>query len=581
MSNLKDNLQDTLNPIFFNDLRKTRKALDFWLNVFFLLITYSVVFYILLISPNKSLSDYEFTCYRVMSFFFMIGFIVIPVELYKRCITETNNENIYFIFMSNITANKFIRGKILLGFFYHAILLLAAFLIYVFIACTSSVPFIVILRYFYYTVIAPFPVMMFLIREGLESGKENKISQFVNGFCHFAFITFEGYLIISLVFVDLILKGDKYTSGYVVADLILSFLVFVISIVIYIFTYSLLTKRYPMSEVTNSTIPRARKGFSFIPSNDDTKSTAINFDNQPKNINEVKKEKSIVIPKETKHEKENNLSNTLNSDDKVNSFSNSNISIEKKNYKTSKIKIRRKERYSSEFTVKIIFTLTFAVALFIILLKTMIGHLILSFSGFAFPLIVSYVHSREKKYDHRSKLEIPASGLKKLIKFPFVSGYANSIVWLTIMCFALLATLYITYGDFDKGQGVYFVNDTFPGGYQVVMAYMLNVSSWCFIGRFIAESFINSKEDRSLPTMLITIVIATFASGLLPKDPHGFTLLNYFSPAMPFMTQYFFFKKPLAFIFNIFFFVGTSLLHIQPLYEQIISYFSQESKFDE
>ena len=126
MSNLKDNLQDTLNPIFFNDLRKTRKALDFWLNVFFLLITYSVVFYILLISPEKNLSDYEFTCYRVMAFFFMIGFIVIPVELYKRCITETNNENIYFIFMSNITATKFIRGKILLGFFYHAILLLAA-----------------------------------------------------------------------------------------------------------------------------------------------------------------------------------------------------------------------------------------------------------------------------------------------------------------------------------------------------------------------------------------------------------------------------------------------------------------------
>ena len=138
--------------------------------------------------------------------------------------------------------------------------------------------------------------------------------------------------------------------------------------------------------------------------------------------------------------------------------------------------------------------------------------------------------------------------------------------------------------DFDKGPGrSYFVVDTFPGGYQVVMAYMLNISSWCFLGRFIADTFLNdpSKEDNSLSTIIILIVVASFASGLLPKDPHGFTLLNYFSPAMAGMTSYFFFKKPLAFILNIFFFGGTLMLQIKTLYDQINSYFSQKSEFDE
>ena len=113
MSNFYNKLEDKFNPIFINDLKKKTKTINFWLNLIFLFLVYLYLYYLILYDSPRNTYIFESNCYRIIAFYFLFSFAVIPLELYFRTYKEFVKDNIYFIFMSKITAFKFLNGKIL------------------------------------------------------------------------------------------------------------------------------------------------------------------------------------------------------------------------------------------------------------------------------------------------------------------------------------------------------------------------------------------------------------------------------------------------------------------------------------
>ena len=108
----------------------------------------------------------------------------------------------------------------------------------------------------------------------------------------------------------------------------------------------------------------------------------------------------------------------------------------------------------------------------------------------------------------------------------------NGLVWLILIGFSYLVVLFMAFGLFEPRPGmVYRTTDVCPcGGYFVMMGFMLNIFSWCFLGRFIAEKFLKEdpKDNKIVPTTFILIVAVSICSGILPKEPEHLNLLNYF-----------------------------------------------------
>ena len=545
MNYIWNKLEDNLNPILFKDIRRTVRAKEFIPQVIFLIFVYVVLFLILMICLSKT-SEYLQTCYKVLTFLFFIPFIVIPLEVRKLAINEVSDDNIYFIFMSNITASKYILGKYKLGLFYHVILLIAALPIYFFIYYVGSIETFKLIRLYLYTCFAPLPVILFLISEGTIDGRGNKTSIYSNGIANFVGLLFTGYLFVELVFVCFIrdIERNVELSTIVLVDMALWGVSLILTAFVFLFLYSNLTRLYPLSEAGSSAETKRRKGFSFK-RNDEETQKSIKTDNNSE---------PLLTP--------------------INSTEN-------------KLRFIKKERTSTETLIKYLFTAFWMICLFLVYLKDVAGQAVIGIFFFIFPFVSVYIHSREKNYDNRSKLEIPSSGLKRIIKFPFVSGYVNGVVWLSLMCLAYMIVLFMTFGvDTKPLHGYYYrAIDCFEWGYAVLLAFILNIFSWCFLGRFIAEKILKEdrKDNKPLAASILLLIGTSLCSGMIPKRPEYFpyTLLNYFAPTMPSFIEYFFFNNLVALGCNILFFIVTIIPNINSLYTQAESYFSYKSDLDE
>ena len=579
MNNFWEKLEDKLNPILFKDLRKTVRSREFWPQVIFLIFVY-ICLYVILIIDDHQARDYINTCLRVLGFISLVASVVIPLELRKLSINEVNDENkdgIYYIFMTNVTASKFIMGKLALGFFYAALLFISAIPIYLYVYFSKAIDAYRLIRLFYYSCIAPLPHMIFFIHEGVVDGVKNKASIYVNGAVNLFGQLIFGFMFLSLLVVEGI-RDINYLeiTPIIVLDIVLSFVNLVASILTYLLLYSVIIKKYPMSEISSAFVFRARKVISFKYEKKDIEKTSIveekpksqnilNTENKTDNFNN---EKLINKPTQIKSNRSDKDFNPLPIDDEA---------PELKLYKT-RIKSRKEEKYSTETITKIFITILWFFCLILIYFKSVINMLIIFLFYLLFPYLVSYFLSREKKYDNRSKLEIPDSDIKKIIKFPFVSGYVSGFIWVSMLCVLFLIGLLLTYGIYEIKPGVvYYSRDVFYGGYFVVMGFMLNIFSWCSIGRIIAELFLkeDTKENKVFASSVFLLLGTAFCSGFLPKET-PLSLLNYFVPNMPMFIDYNFFNTRLAFVLNLFFFIITIIPNLKSLYEQTTSYFSKQ-----
>ncbi len=600
MKSYWDKLEDSINPICFNDIRKTVKANDFWMKLLFLLSVYLFVFFVLIVGTSKHQEPYILNCYRVLAFFSLVAIIAIPLEIRKLSLFEVSNDNIFFIFMSNITASKFIRGKMLLGLIYLFIFIIFAIPVYLYICLVGAIDFFRLLRIFFFNCLIPIPTILFCIYEGVKDGRGSKIAISANNLMIFLAMLFDGLIYIRLFMVEFIRDLDP-KPVLLLIDLGLGFVCLIIALFTYLFLYSHLIKTYPLSEASVNDTTKIRKAFRYKPVKAKIQKSSnldINIsspivsdkkviDEAPKVVHqEIKEPVDIVVDKE-KINKTSNIDNLDigNTDKKIKSspiISSPDLEVYQK--LGNRIRKPKKSKTSPESQIKILFTVIWVFALFLIFTKTFIAFLLIHLNYFLFVFLSAYLHSRDKIYDNRSKLEIPANLMEKLIRFPFSSGYVNGIAWLTLIGFSYMFVLFITFGLFEPRAGMaYYTRDVLPGGYYVMLGFMLNISSWCFVGRFIAENFLkyDPKDNKVLPTIIVLIVAVAFCTGLLPKEPKHLNLFNYFLPTMPSLIDYHFFKKPLAFLCNFFFFVVTIIPHFKSMAEQAHSYFTYEPDSDD
>ncbi len=612
MSSFVDYLEDNLNPILFYDLRKTVRSNSFWLKLFFLLFVYCFIFYVLIVSKHANYSrEYILTCYRVLAFFFLSVFIAIPINLRKITINDIKSDNIFFIFMSNVTALKFINGKFLLGLFYTTFVLLAAIPVYIFVYYTKAIEFYQLLRIFFYSCVIPIPLILGCIYIGFTDGREKKAAQFVSEIVQFGFMLFYGFLAVELgVYV---IRDGNYNSikSVIGGDLIAGTVFLVISAFTYLFLYTHVIKKYPLSEATNSFIPKQRNNvFSYKLNKSKTQNS--NFVNMSNVLSSARKTSvpatnvalktsvataKTVLPStrdltvsnalvsSSKTYASRNLSNASNSSNDLKPHSYIDNTLYRAKSKENILFRKKGEKTGTESIIKYLFTGLFAVEFVLVLFNSPLNAFIIRTFYFLFGFLTIYFHCKDKFYDNRTKLEIPTKGLKRYIKFPFVSGYANGIVWLSLIALTFLIVLSIRYGastyrTIEIRPGLSYVLDgSFEEGYFVLMAFMFNISSWCFLGRFISEFYLNNdaKDDKTLSTIITIIFVASFSSGFFSKDTDSLNLIQYFLPSMPMMTSYYFFKKPLAFLCNLIFFFITIIPHYNSMREQAISYFNKES----
>ena len=602
MSNNWDKLEDSLNPICFNDIRKTVRANDFWHKILFLLDVYIFICFVLIVSSSKMNEPYKLNCYRILAFFSLVSMVAIPLEIRKMSLFEVSNENIFFIFMSNITASKFVIGKFLLGFIYLSIFLVLSIPVYFYIYFVGAIDFVRLLRIFYYSCLIPIPTLLFCVYEGVKDGKGTKLSISANNIMIFLGMLFDGCLIYVRLFMVEFIRDTDPTPTIFFIDLGLGVICLIIALFIYLFLYSYLIRTYPLSEASISLKPKSRKAFSYkLKKTKAQKSGDVDnlnapivskekvINKSPSELNQeiitqpsmVKDQEIKETPKAVAQEIVNKSSIIVNTDKKIKT-SHNNISSDLEVYKKFGNVIKQKKaKNSPELLIKIIFTLFWIFALIFILIKNVIGFITIYAFFYVFPFFSIYFHSRDKIYDNRSKLEIPDDLMGKIIKFPFISGYVNGIVWLALIGFSYLFVLFLAFGIFEPMPGmVYRTTDIFPGGgFYVMFGFILNIFSWCFIGRFIAEKFLKEdpKDNKIVPTTFILIVGVSICSGILPKEPEHLNLWNYFVPIMPMLVDYLFFKKPLAFICNLFFFVVAIIPHLRSIVEQGNIYFTHKS----
>ena len=587
MADLKEKLADFFNLIFINDLRKTKKGKSFWFNWGFLFIVYLIIFWILFSNPSFKSEAFKLNCYKILAFFFLTAVSVIPLEVRFLTLRELENDNIFFIFMSNITAFNFIKGKLLLGVFYNIILLLAAIPVYAFIYFSEGIDLIRLIRIYYYTCIVPIPVILFLIYEGLHDGRVGKLSVYFNGIVELVGILFTSFFYVRYIGVEGIRDvSNEAISGLIIIDLIVGFVVFVSALFMGLFLYSYITKIYPKSEINTTFVPKSRNSFSSNYKKDALPTTVNNDKEKSSSF-----QSNIVLERKATPSNNIDLENEIKPSSDVSSnkilkpVSYSGPSSELREHQSGLIRKNNGERISTESIIKMLITGFWLLFLFIIPFK-ILGDIGVGFVYFLFPLLCGYFHSRETIYDKRSKLEIPEPGLKRIIKFPFVSGYANGVIWLFLCYCAYGFVLLLTYGFFEPESGkAYFVRDLFPGGgFFVVMAFMLNIFSWCFLGRYLADNFMkyDVKDNKALSTIFTLILVTSFMTAFTPKgQDNPLSMINYFSPTMPSLTAYFFFEKPSAFVFNLIFFIVTIIPNAKTLFNQINSYFSYTPGLEE
>lgn len=575
MNNYWDKLEDTINPILFKDLRKTLRSKEFWPQIIFLVIVYVLLFAVIIFDNPKDINHIN-TCFRVLGFISLIAIVIIPLELRKLSIQDVNEDNIYYIFMTNVTASKFINGKLALGIIYAVILFISTAPIYLYVYFSKAIDAYRLIRVFYHSCIFSVPAMVLFIGEGIIGRKNGKTSIMANGKSIIWVLFFSGFLFLRFIVVELI-RDFGYSDIFIVVkiDLLLLFILSIFTVATYISIYSLITKTYPMSEISSSFVFKIRKDISQKYLKKEVEKTsnfedkpnsqnASNTNNKTEKFNNDKLINKPITPKNTSLDKE--LKPLPIIDD----------SPELKLYKT-KLTSRKKERYSIESYFKIFLTFLCIIGFFLVSRKNQLGDFFTNSYLVFFPIIAVYLHSRDKKYDNRSKLEIPTSSFKKIIKFPFVSGYANGVVWLSIMSIIYLSVYFLTYGAYEiKPRVIYKANDFFQGGFFVFMGFILNTSSWCFIGRFIADYFL--KEVKKENKVLASTFFLTFGSSLLafilPQNSNPLSLLNHILPSMPLLVDQEFFNNSLAFNCSIIFFIITIIPCLKTIYEQTRSYFS-------
>ena len=341
-------------------------------------------------------------------------------------------------------------------------------------------------------------------------------------------------------------------------DLSISIIFFILSTLFYLLLYISLLRRYPIGEI--SIKPKSRKGFTYKKNDTQT----IEIINQENTYNSNQNEN-------------NNLCNNNSVDDLHKELSINNLSSKKNNnsISLSEIKLQRKANLSLEIITKLYLTFVLIISNCFVYFKSFLGHIFLFLFIGLFPVISIYYQSKGKKYDNKSKLEIPESSINKYIKFPFVNGYVNNVVWLSMLCVINIIVLVLTYG-FYKTTKNYNITDSFYGGYYVIIGSMLNTFSWCFIGKYLSEKLFKNKKNGNYD-VAITAFILIFVSLsplLISGKQQIFRTIIYILPTMPIFVEDRFFKQNIAFFSNLIFFIVTIILHLKSMKEQAISYFT-------
>ena len=578
MNNNWDKLEDTINPILFKDLRKTLRSKEFWPQIIFLAIVYVSLFAILIIDNPRDINHIN-TCLRVLGFISLIAIVIIPLELRElsiQDINDDNKDNIYYIFMTNVTASKFINGKLALGIFYAVILFISIIPIYLYVYFSKAIDAYRLIRIFYHSCIFSIPAMLYSIGDGIVGGKKSDSNILANGKTNIFTLLIIGSLFLRILVVELI-RDFNYSniSSAVLLDLFILLVVLLFTVATYICLYSTITKAYPMSEISSSFVFKIRKDIYKKYHKDEIEESS-NLEDKPNSQNTLNTENNAENFNNEKLINKPIHKKTISSDKKLKPLPIIDDSPELKLYKT-KLTSSKKEGFSIEGNFKIFLTFLWILGIFLVFGKTKLGEMFTNIFFFFFPLLAVYLFSRERKYDNRSKLEIPTSRFKKIIKFPFVSGYANGVVWLSIMCILYLSVYLLTYGAYEiKPKEIYEANDYFQGGFYVFMGFILNTYSWCFIGRFIADYFIkeDKKENIVLFSTFFIVIGAFFFAFILPQNSNPLSLLNYILPSMPILVDQIFFNNNLAFYCSIIFFIIIIIPSLKTIYEQTKSYFS-------
>ena len=589
MNNFLDKLEGILNPIFFNDFKKKIKSYSFWVNVIFLFIVYLIIFIKLLNKYYFDIFDSVRSDYYILAFTFLTVFAVLPLEIRNITANEFKNNNIFFIFMSKINASQFIKGKFLFGIFYNVVLLIIIIPILIYIYHMKRLGLNILIRAFYYCCLIPLPVILINIYLGCILKKESALSRYASQMAAFAHLAIIGTLF-ALIGVSTILDEDPSKCRFSIADftisnpliidVIISFVFLILTAAFFHGLYSYLISLYPMSAISNSIEPKPLSSFSFKlkyiqPDNSINTNKLSNTSEESKYIN------NTVI---SNHKINNETINQIDSNQIKESSSQEESALKTNKLEELGVKIKsKKKRLSEETIIKMLFSFASIIFLFIIALKKDVAYVYMFLFFFLFPILTIYFLTRNEKYDKQSKSQIPVSGFKKVIFFPFGKGFVNGFVWLLMSSILFLLILYFAFGPHIVPPGTHDIKHPFMGGYYVFMAFMLNTMSWCFLCRFISDLFLNNpkdsepKSEKAIYLIIAIIFISLSIQSKLPVNPKSLNLISYLIPTMLFYLNSFFFKGHLAFIFNLIFFIITLILHLKTMKNQLSSYINNES----
>ena len=276
-------LQDYLNPITYNDLRKSFKTKTFWFNIFIILVLYIIAFCFLLLKPTTLVSDFQTNCLGFLAFLFLVPYILIALEIRSLTINEFKNDNLSFVFLTDITASKFVKGKLLLAGLYNIILLMAAIPFYIFIGYKTDIGFIILIRFFIFGFIVTIPCILVNIIEACKDSKSGKASLLIFETTNCLNLLVSGFLFISYGvnrFASIAEANKESPVRIFLIDLVIASIILLISLFLYLYACSNITKDYPMAE-DRDFLPsesRKRKAFEYKSKTDESQKS-INQDN--------------------------------------------------------------------------------------------------------------------------------------------------------------------------------------------------------------------------------------------------------------------------------------------------------------
>ncbi len=261
-------LQDYLNPITYNDLRKSFKTKTFWFNIFIILVLYIIAFCFLLLKPTTLVSDFQTNCLGFLAFLFLVPYILIALEIRSLTINEFKNDNLSFVFLTDITASKYVKGKLLLGILYTIILLIVTIPFYIYIGYQTDIGFIKLIRFFIFSFIVTIPCILFNITEGCKDSKYGIAGIFINDIINCFNLLISGFLFISYGinrFASIAEANKDSPARIFLIDFVIASIILLISLFIYLYICSYITKDYPMAG-DRCSLPygtRKRKAFEY------------------------------------------------------------------------------------------------------------------------------------------------------------------------------------------------------------------------------------------------------------------------------------------------------------------------------